>query len=93
MFLSKWKWSAIGAALLSFLAMFVRLKIVKKQRDKLKRVTETLKSRDSIVKEQKKLIKKEKIKAVERLERRQHELKKPVKDFKGLDNLSNPNDF
>jgi hypothetical protein len=87
----KAKMAAFGAALLAVLALVARLKIVKYQRDRAVVVAETLKARHHVQKEQKKIIKREE----EKLHSRRVEIIKEIKQekFKGVDNLSDSNDY
>ena len=89
----KYKLMALGAGLLTVLAFFVRLKVVTAQRDKAKQDVETLKVAVHV----EKVRKKESLERTEKLYSHRVEIMKEVekndKDFKGLDNLSDSNDW
>ena len=87
------KLAALGAALLIILAAIARFKVVKHQRDRAVQVAETLKARHVFRKKTDKIKREEKVKLVSRRAEIIKEISKDEKDFKGVDNLSNPNDF
>jgi hypothetical protein len=87
------KLAAAGAAVLAVLALWVRLQAVKNQRDRAVVVAETLKARHHTVLVQRKIKREEEKRLVTLKGDIEKEVKKDVKDFKGLDNLSNPDDF
>ena len=89
----KAKFAAFGAALLVVLGFFVRLKLVTRQRDKATAVAETLKSRNKVIVEQKKIKREEEVKLLEELTSINKELKKEGEEFDGLDNFNDPNDY
>ena len=89
----KVKLAAAGAAVLAFLAMWVRLKAVQNQRDKAESTANILIARHVVAKEQKKIKREEEKKLVSRRAEIIKEIKKPKEEFDGLDNLSDSNDY
>lgn len=89
----KSKLALLGAGLLTVLALFVRYQSVKNQRDRYKQQSEILRSRSVVEQNQKKIVREEKKKQVSRKAELVKELNKSKEEFKGLDNLNNPNDF
>jgi len=87
------KLAAFGAAILSFLVLYIKLQTVKNQRDRAEVVAETLKARHHVQRVQQKIKREEKKKLVSHKADIIEEIEKADEDFKGLDNLSNPNDF
>ena len=87
------KLMALGAAVLAFLALMTRLKIVKNQRDKAKEQTEVLKARQHVIKTQRLIKRKEQVKLVSRRADLKKELEKNKEDFEGVDNFNDPNKF
>ena len=85
--------AALGAALLVILGFLLRLKMVTNQRDKAKVVAETLKARHHVAIVQKKIKREEEKKLYSRKAAIKREIEKDEPDFKGIDNLSNSNDF
>lgn len=89
----KAKLAAVGLFLVSLSALILRLTYLKNKADRLERVTDTLKARHNAEQVRKKVIKKEKERLVSRRAEIVKEIEKDDKEFKGIDNLSNPNDF
>lgn len=89
----KAKLASVGLFLVSLSALILRLKYLKNKSDRLERVADTLKARHNAEQVRKKVIKKEKERLVSRRAEIVKEIEKDDKDFKGVDNLSNPNDF
>ncbi len=87
------KLMALGAAVLAFLALMTRLKIVKNQRDKAKEQTEVLKARQHVIKTQRIIKRKEQERLVSRRADLKKELDKEGEDFEGVDNFNDPNKF
>ena len=87
------KLMALGAAVLAFLALMTRLKIVKNQRDKAKEQTEVLKARQHVIKTQRLIKRKEQERLVSRRADLKKELDKEGEDFEGVDNFNDPNRF
>lgn len=83
----------LGAAILAFLAFFVRFQAVKNQRDRAVMERDVLKVRHNVIKVQKKIAREEKKRLVSRKADIVKELSKKKEDFKGIDNLSDSNDF
>jgi cytochrome c-type biogenesis protein CcmH/NrfG len=88
---SKLAW--IGAALLAMLTLVARMGMLKRQRDRAKAKAEVLEHQaklhqklDEIDRE----VKKDLLLAEEDIKKR---LKKKGKDFEGVDNLTNPDDY
>lgn len=81
----------LGAAILSILAVIGRLKMLEHQRDKARHRAHTAEARVHINKVEKEIEKKEK----ESLQASLKEVEEKVKEkeFEGLDNLSDPNNF
>lgn len=82
---------AIGAAILSALAVYGRLKVLEEQRDKARIRANTAEARVHINKVEKEIKKKEDISLQTSLKEVEEKVKE--KKFEGLDNLSNPNDW
>ena len=89
----KAKLYAIGAGLLAFIAMFLRLQVVQNQRDRAKQQAETLKSRAKQAANQKKIKRKEEARLLQEKKEILEEISKPEEEFEGLDNLTDSNDF
>lgn len=89
----KAKLAAAGAAVLAFLALWVRMKSLENQRDRAEQVSETLKARHHVQKSQEKIKREEEEKRVSLRADIIEEISKDEKDFKGLDNLTDSNDF
>lgn len=87
------KLAVLGAALLSFFALWVRLQIVTRSRDRAVVVAETLTARHHTIKIQQKIKREEKKKLVSLKADIREEIDKSEEDFKGLDNLNKPNKF
>jgi hypothetical protein len=81
----------IGAALLAALAFFA--KTFKTQRDNAREKVDILKTSAHAERVKKEVIKEEEKKIVSRRADLIKELEKEGEDFKGLDNLNNPNDY
>jgi len=87
------KLMALGAALLAVLAFFTRLQVVKNQRDKAQQQRDVLKARHHVAVVQKKIKRKnEKELSKKKVEIRK-EISKPKEEFKGVDNLTDSNDY
>ena len=89
----KAKLAVAGAAALAFIAMFVRLKLVENQRDKAEGVAEVLVARHTVAKKQEKIKRKEEGDLTSRRGEIAKEIEKKREEFKGLDNLSDSNDY
>lgn len=89
----KAKAALLGAALLSVLAFFARLKYVEHQRDKQKVRADILDARLHIQRVQKKIVKEERDRLLSEEESLSKELSKKGEEFEGVDNLSDPNNF
>ena len=87
------KLAALGAALLVVLSFFVRLQAVKNQRDKAVQQRDVLKARHHVSRTQKKIKREEEKKLVSRRAEIVKELEKDADSFKGVDNLTNSNDY
>ena len=77
--------------LVGFLVTFG--KIMKEQRDAAREKVDTLKGTIKAEKKTKEVVKKEEKTLIRRRAEIKKEVEKDDKDFKGLDNLSDPNDF
>jgi len=84
---------AIGAGLLAFFAMIVRMQSLKNARDKARLEADSLKARAHVVKVKRKIKRKEQIRLSEEKAHVKGQLSKEGEDFKGTDNFSKPNDF
>lgn len=80
-----------GAALLSILAMFIRIKTLEYQKEKAEVRAETLKAQLVQQKVRRKIIKENKEKQVSRSRDIAVQLEKNDEDFTGIDVLSDPN--
>ena len=87
------KLMAFGAAVLALLAMVLRMKVLKEQRDRAENQRDVLKARSHVIKTQRVIKRKEKEKLVSRRVELKKELDKEGEDFEGVDNFSEPNDF
>lgn len=85
--------AVIGTALIAVLAALLRIQSLKNQRDKLRRERDTLDARVHINKVEKQLQRKKKERLSLERETIEREVSKEGEDFRGLDNLSKPNDF
>ena len=95
----KGKLAGIGAAIMAVLAFFVRLQMVKNQRDKARDKADVLGASVHAERVKKMIIKEERKKGVSRRDT----IKKKVKeleegdvkdeDFEGIDNLTDSNDY
>lgn len=81
-----------GAALLSFLALYLKLQYVESKRDKAEVRVETLKAQLHSERMRKKIIKESKEKYVSRTAEIAAQLEKKDEEFTGIDVLTNPND-
>lgn len=81
----------VGAAILSALAVFGRLRMLEAQRDKARIRANTAEARVHINKVEKEIKKKEELSLQTSLKEVEEKIKE--KKFEGLDNLSNPNDW
>lgn len=84
---------SIGAALLAGLAFFVRFQAVKNQRDKAVMERDVLKARSHVAIQQKKIKRKEEERLVSHSADIVKELNKKKEEWKGIDNLKDPNDY
>ena len=87
------KLAALGAVALSIFYFVVRIQMLKNQRDKAVTVSETLKARHHVVVTQSKIKREKKKELVSRKADIVKEINKAKEEFKGLDNLTNSNDF
>jgi hypothetical protein len=87
------KLAALGAALLAVLFFFLRMQSLKNQRDRAREERDVLKARSHVSRVQKKIKREEKAKLSSRRAEIIKELDKSVEDFKGLDNLTDSNDY
>jgi hypothetical protein len=93
-FLKAKTWLAAGgAALLSFLALWVKLQYVENKREVAERKADTLKAQLHQAKVRKKILKEQKEKFVSRTAEIAAQLEKEDEDFTGVDVLSDPNKF
>lgn len=89
----KYYLAAAGTALIGVAALVLRLRALETQRDKAKKERDSIKATleaEQKGKQAKKQAEKDLIKKQEEIK---EEVKKEGEDFKGLDNLSNPNDW
>ncbi len=84
---------AFGAAVLGVLFLMLRIEALKNKNERLTTVAETLKARQHVEKQQKKIKREEEKKLVSRKAELIKELEKEGDEFKGVDNLTNSNDF
>jgi hypothetical protein len=89
----KAKGMMIGGIVLAALAFFVRLKIVTAQRDKAQAKADSLGAALHVEHVRKKIIKEIGKEEVLRREDLLKEIKKDDKDYKGIDSLTNSNDW
>lgn len=89
----KAKAAAFGAAALTILAFVVRLKFVTMQRDEATKVAETLKHRNKVIVDQRKIKREEEKQLLGELSKIKEEIEKPDEEFEGLENFNEPNDF
>ena len=89
----KTKLAAFWAALLGIGYFFLRFSYLKKKAKSQEQVVETLKARQHVQRTKERIKRKEKEQLHSRRVEIVKELEKKDEDFKGLDNLSNPNDF
>jgi len=87
------KLMAFGAAVLGVLTLLLRMKVLKKQRNKARKQTDVLKARHQVIKQKRVIKRKEQERLVSRRADLKKELDKEGEDFKGVDNFSDPNDF
>ena len=90
----KWAWQ-LGAALLAVLAIVGRIKTLEYQRDKARHRADMADARHEVAKTSKRIEKKKKEELSSSLEEVESVIEKGKnrKDFEGLDNLNNPNDW
>jgi hypothetical protein len=88
------KLAALGAMITAGAVFILRYISLKKQRDNLKRVTETLRSRNSRLKQERKIVKEEDIKKTATITaiRTAVDVDKR-EDLEDIPSLTNPNDF
>ena len=84
---------AIGASVLAFVAIFLRLQVVENQRDRAKQQAETLKSRAKQAVNQKKIKRKNEEEMLKKKKENLDQISKPEGEFDGIDNLTDSNDF
>jgi len=89
----KHKIYVIGAALLAVGAFVTRLLYVQNQLEKTKEERDSLESTLRLKKKKEEIVKKNDDSLIKELKKIEEEVKKDDKDFEGLDNLSNPNDY
>jgi C4-dicarboxylate-specific signal transduction histidine kinase len=87
------KLAALGAALLAVLFFFLRMQSLKNQRDRAREERDVLKARSHVARVQKKIKREEEKRLVSRKADLVKELEKEGDDFKGVDNLTDSNDF
>jgi hypothetical protein len=83
----------IGAALAGLAYFVIRILTLKKARDRAEDKVDILKTTIHAERVKKEIIKEEEKKRVSRRADLLNELEKDGEDFKGLDNLNNPNDY
>ena len=83
----------VGAAILIVLAAIGRMQMLKNARDNARKERDTLKARVHVNKVNKMIKKEEKKELFSRREELKKELSKEGKDFEGVDNFNDPNDF
>ena len=88
----KAKMAALGAALLSFVFLFLRLKSVKRQRDSARVGADTIKVRHETAKERIQIEKDRAAKQVSRSRELAIELEKP-KEERDMSQFTRPNDY
>jgi ribulose kinase len=88
---SKLVW--VGAALLAVLAAVGRMQMLKSQRDRARAKAEVLDQQAKLQRKLKQVDKEVKKDLLLKEEDIKKKLKKKGKDFEGVDNLTNPNDY
>ena len=83
----------VGAAILIVLAAIGRMQMLKNARDNARKERDTLKARVHVNKVNKMIKKEEKKELFSRREELKIELSKEKKDFEGVKNFTDPNDF
>ena len=87
------KLMAFGAGVLAILAMVLRMKVLKEQRDRAEQQRDVLKARSQVQKTLRVIKRKEQKKLVSRRADLAKELEKKGEDFEGVDNFNKPNQF
>lgn len=83
----------VGAAVLIVLAAIGRMQMLKNARDNARKERDTLKARVHVNRVNKMIKKEEKKELFSRREELKKELSKEGKDFEGVKNFTDPNDF